>query len=188
MLLVACIVLFDSCPGTAIALCVVQVCARVRPCARTTINVAHTAVFQVLLGETLLKQGRIVEALVATRRAIELGRKDGADSSTASRARARYNAGVILSKLQSESTPAGQRMEEALSEFSAAIALQPGYGKALANRANLLSASGRYAEAIVDADRAVQAMPDLPQLQTLANDLRRTAARKASEQPRGEDL
>ena len=79
-------------------------------------------------------------------------------------------------------------MDEALSEFSAAIALQPDYGKALANRANLLSASGRYAEAIVDADRAVQAMPDLPQLQTLADNMRRMATPKASEQSRGEDL
>lgn len=79
-------------------------------------------------------------------------------------------------------------MDEALSEFSAAIALQPDYGKALANRANLLSASGRYAEAIVDADRAVQAMPDLPQLRTLADNMRRMATPKASEQSRGEDL
>lgn len=58
---------------------------------------------QVLLGESLLKQGRTDEALVATRRAIELGEKSEYGSNggptIASRARARYNAGVILSKL-----------------------------------------------------------------------------------------
>lgn len=70
---------------------------------------------------------------------------------------------------------AGQRVEEALLEFSAAITLQPGYGKALANRANLLSTTGHYAEAMVDANMAVKAMPEMPQLQKLASDLRRKA-------------
>ena len=55
---------------------------------------------------------------------------------------------------------AGERLEEALLEFSAAIALQPRYGKALANRANLLSATGRYAEAMADANMAAEAMPE----------------------------
>jgi PKHD-type hydroxylase len=58
---------------------------------------------QVLLGESLLKQQRTAEALTATRRAIGLHASvDG--STTASRARAHYNAGVILSKLQTQGT------------------------------------------------------------------------------------
>lgn len=70
---------------------------------------------------------------------------------------------------------AGERLEEALLEFSAAIALQPRYGKALANRANLLSATGRYAEAMADANMAAEAMPEMPQLQQLVSDMRRKA-------------
>eukprot|EP01046_Picozoa_sp_COSAG06_P001974 COSAG06_NODE_66_length_26393_cov_6.455161_17_plen_87_part_00 len=73
-------------------------------------------------------------------------------------------------------TAAGaQRVDEALSEFSAAVDLLPGYGKAHANRANLLSARSRYAEAVADADKAVEALPELLQLRQLASELRQAA-------------
>lgn len=58
---------------------------------------------QVLLGETLLKHGRMEEALEATRRAIALGEKsEHIDEGGSTIARARYNAGVMLSKLHTQ--------------------------------------------------------------------------------------
>ena len=74
-----------------------------------------------LLGESLLKLGRRPEALHATRRAIA---REGSSSGggggerSAAAPRARYNGGVILSKMGA--------VEEAVAMFEAAVGLEPG--------------------------------------------------------------
>ena len=114
-----------------------------------------------LLGESLLKLGRRPEALHATRRAIA---REGSSSSSsggdgqrsAAAPRARYNGGVILTKMGA--------VEEAVAMFEAAGGLQPSYAKAHANLASLYATLSRSDEALASITTAVEQLPDVAQL------------------------
>ena len=112
-----------------------------------------------LLGESLLKLGRRPEALHATRRAIARESSSsggGGGERSAAAPRARYNGGVILTKMGA--------VEEAVAMFEAAVVLQPGYAKAHANLASLYATLSRSDEALASITTAVEQLPDVAQL------------------------
>lgn len=76
-------------------------------------------------------------------------------ASTERNARAHYNLGAALGRLQ--------RYDEALPELASAVAIEPGYAEAHYNLGVALARLGRGAEAIVHYQRAIALRPDMPE-------------------------
>jgi tetratricopeptide (TPR) repeat protein len=95
------------------------------------------------LGSFLFEQGRVDEAMVHFKRAVEI---------EPGYARAQYNlAGVLNEKGQ---------VDEAITHFQRALEIQPGYSMAHYQRGEILRQRGRLDEAIAHFRRAVEIRPD----------------------------
>lgn len=99
------------------------------------------------LGATLLKLGRLEEALRRFDTALEINPKSPYS---------RYNRGLALMKLE--------RIDDARKEFEAAVAIQPRYAQARGMLANVLLKLNRPDEARKELELALSAQPEAPDL------------------------
>ena len=103
----------------------------------------QASTFYIVLGATLISQGKAEQALKVYDQAIRL-KPDYVE--------AYYNRGVALQSLG--------RLEEAIKSYDRTIQLQPDYTVAYNNRGVALKALGQLEEAIKSYDQAIQLKPD----------------------------
>ncbi|PZG19626.1 tetratricopeptide repeat protein [Nonomuraea aridisoli] len=101
-----------------------------------------------------LRQGRLDAALALVESAIELAGELGE--------RHPLHRMVLLAN-RAQLLAALGRAKEALDEYSAAVALDPGFPDHVLERGNLLFRLGRHDEALADFERAMRAGPPLPE-------------------------